>query len=213
MTTILLVRHGESGANGAGFFAGQVDIPITSRGEAQARAAAKYVAKNYSVDAIYSSDLKRAMATADALSRVVGKEIVPDGNLREIYAGKWQGVTFSALEKDYADTYSVWLSDVGRARPDGGESVKELAGRVYETIEKIARGNDGKTVAVFTHATPLRAFMSVVLTGGTDRMRDIPWVGNASLTKAVYEDGKFAIIDSGVDFYLENLKTTFPPNV
>ena len=75
MTTIILVRHAESDANGSGFFAGQLDIPLSDRGREQARRTANYMAKTYQVDKIYSSDLSRAYDTAKPIAEMFGLEI------------------------------------------------------------------------------------------------------------------------------------------
>ena len=165
------------------------------------------------MDKIYSRDLKRDVDTVRPLSSILGKKIITDKNLREIYAGKWQGKTFNELERDYAVSYGVWLKDIGKAKPDEGESVDELAERIYGEIEKIAKENIGKTVVIATHATPVRAMLCKIQNGDVTKMKAIPWVSNASLTELQYDSGDFTVIKTGIDGYLDNLKTTFPANV
>lgn len=213
MTTLLVIRHGESTANGKGFFAGHIDIPLSERGRAQAETTAAYIFENYYVDKIYSSDLKRAFYTAFPLSEKLKKVIIAEKNLREIFAGKWQGKTFDDLEKNYSESYGIWLNDIGNAMPDGGESTKELSVRVCNCIDKIAQDNDGKTVVIVTHATPIRAFLCKILNRDLLEMKNINWVSNSSLTKIEYKNGNYRVIEIGTDFYLDNLKTVFPANV
>ena len=213
MTTLLIVRHGESTANGKGFFAGHIDIPLSERGREQAEATAKYINEYYSVDKIYSSDLKRAFYTAFPLSEKLGKVVNTDKNLREIFAGKWQGKTFDELQRDYFETYGVWLNDIGNAQPNDGESTKELSERICNYIDKIARDNDGKTVVIVTHATPIRALLCKILTGDVREMKNISWVSNSSLTKIEYDNGNYKVIEVGTDSYLDKMKTFFPANV
>ena len=213
MTTLLILRHGESEANGSGFFAGQTDINLSEKGKRQAELTARYISENYSVDKIYSSDLKRAVDTVRPLSSILGKEIITDENLREINAGKWQGKTFNELERDYTVSYGVWLKDIGKAKPDGGESVEKLAERIYGEMEKIAKKNIGKTVVIATHATPVRAMLCKIQNGDVTKMKAIPWVSNASLTELCFNDGKFEVVFKGRDDYMDNLRTTFPANV
>ena len=76
MTRIILVRHGQSEANANFIFAGHSDFPLTEFGHAQAKLVAEYLAKNEKIDAIYSSDLKRAYYTAVPTSELLGIEIV-----------------------------------------------------------------------------------------------------------------------------------------
>ena len=86
MTTLLLIRHGESEANRNRVFGGQINPDLQERGVMQAKLTAKFIAENYKVDKIYSSDLKRAYRTAQPLSYILNMEIKAEKRLREIYA-------------------------------------------------------------------------------------------------------------------------------
>ncbi|MBQ9482143.1 MAG: histidine phosphatase family protein [Clostridia bacterium] len=210
---LIFLRHGESEANGKKFFAGHTDVGLSPRGKKQAELAAKYIKENFDVDKIYSSDLSRAYETALPLALSLGLEICKDARLREIYGGKWEGKTFDELEKLYPETYRIWLDDIGHARPDGGESAGELSERIYSAVKDIAEKNEGKTVVIATHATPIRAVFCLAAGEGTDGMKDVPWVANASVSVFDYENGRFTALTAGEDAYLEALKTTFPANV
>ena len=213
MTTILMVRHGQSEANHLGVFAGHYDIELTELGCEQAKCTADFVAKNYKVDKIYASDLKRAFKTAQAVAEKCNLDVVPDKNFREIFAGKWEAVTFEDLIKLYADDYDMWRTDVGNARCTEGETVKELAKRVCDTLLKVAKENEGKTVVIGTHATPIRCAQCVFGSHSFDDMKDIPWASNASVTEFVYEDGTITLKNASMDAHLEKLKSTLPANV
>ena len=63
MTTLILVRHGQSESNLKHIFCGQTDVKLTEKGHAQAKKTAEYIIKNYKIDKIYSSDLQRAYDT------------------------------------------------------------------------------------------------------------------------------------------------------
>jgi len=212
MTKLLLIRHGESEANNLGYFAGQHDAILMPNGLKQAEITAKYVAQKYSPDLIYSSDLKRAYSTALEISKLTGKDIITDTGLREIYAGNWQKKTFDELESKFSASYSVWLRDIGNARCDSGESVKELGKRVMETLTKIAKENDGKTIAIATHATPIRVTQTIIEYGDLSRMKNVPWVSNGSVTVIEYDDG-WKIVSVSEDEHLGNNRTVFPANV
>ncbi len=212
VTKLLLIRHGESEANNLGYFAGQVDASLMPNGIKQAEITAKYVAQKYSPDLIYSSDLKRAYLTALPLSKLIGKNIITDTGLREINAGNWQKKTFDELESKFSASYSVWLSDIGNACCDSGESVKDLGKRVMETLTKIAKENDGKTIAIATHATPIRVTQTIIEYGDLSRMKNVPWVSNGSVTVIEYDDG-WKIVSVSEDEHLGNNRTVFPANV
>lgn len=213
MTRLLLVRHGESEANFHNIFAGHIDPALQPRGIEQAKFTAQFIADNYKVDKIYSSDLQRAYRTAESLAKRVNLTITADENLREINAGAWEGVEFFSLPTNYPDEYAVWAEDVGNAYCPGGETVRELGERIMGELTKIAKENPDKTVAIFSHATPIRVAQSIVETGGLDRMQDIPWVSNASVTEITYENGKWNLIAVSIDKHLAELKTELASSV
>ncbi len=211
MTTLILVRHGESEANLGNYYAGHLDALLTERGFAQAKLTAKYIKENYKVDKVYASDLKRAYATGQAIANAFGVEITSDSNLREIDAGEWDGVAFDELINSNED-YRFYLEDIGNSKCTGGESVAQLQQRVSEAMNKIVAENDGKTVVVATHATPIRT-MQCLWEGKTlDDMKNIPWVANASVTVAEYENGKWKLVKAGESSHLKELMTVLPDN-
>ena len=213
MTTLILIRHGESEANRQRVFAGHLDVDLQDTGLKQAKATARYLVENYKIDKVYASDLKRAFNTGKCVADLIGKEPIPDKNLREILAGKWDGVKFDDLINDFKEDYHIWLTDIGNCRCTGGESVKELSERVMAALTSIAQENPGKTVVVATHATPIRA-VQCILSGLTlDSMKDIPWVSNASITEISYDDGKWKLVKAGYDSHLSELKTQLPASV
>ena len=213
MTTLLLIRHGESAANGKGCFAGQLDIPLSERGLEQAMRTAKYIAKTYHVDKIYSSDLSRAYDTANPIAKAFGLEIQTEKELREIHSGDWQGLSFDELQEKYANAYGVWLKDIGNAVCPNGETVKTLYERVFRAIQKIADENDGKTVVITTHATPIRSICCRLQGLPVEDMKNVPWVSNASLTIVKADKGKFSLVQKDYNGYLSDLQTRFPANV
>lgn len=212
MTTLLLIRHGESEANRQKIFTGQINPDLEPEGLLQAEMTAKYIAENYKVDKIYASDLNRAYKTGLALGELLEMEVIPDKNLREINGGEWEGKHFCDLPKLYARDFYMWMSDIGRSRPTNGESVRELGDRIMAELTKIAEENDGKTVAIATHATPIRAAQSILQTGSVDKMTNIPFVSNASVTVLEY-DGSWNLVKIGIDEHLGKLKTALPANV
>lgn len=211
-TTLIFVRHGESEANGNGFFAGQMDIPLSQRGSQQAELTARYIRENFNVDAVYSSDLQRAYCTAQPIAEACDRSLIKNEQLREIFAGQWQGLCFDELQTRYSESYGVWLRDIGNAHPAGGESVEELSERIWTVVKDIAEREQNKTVIIVTHATPIRTLICRLKGFDLDQMRQIPWVSNASLSVVRY-DGEWTLEQEGFDLHLAELKTKFPANV
>ena len=214
MTKLILVRHGQSEANFHHVYTGQSDIPLTELGKAQALAAGKYIKKHEKISAVYASPLLRAFETGRIVAEQNGVPVIPHDGLMEIFAGEWEGKRFDDLEIMYPETYSVWRHDVGRSRPDGGESTKELFLRCLDAVEDIVKQNPDKTVVLATHATPIRALSTFWQGIETENMKDVPWAMNASLTEVCFEEGKgFFGFKTNICEHLEGLETALPSNV
>ena len=211
-TKIYFIRHGESEGNMRNTFLGHADLDLSPLGHEQAKLTAKYL-KNIPCDAIYSSDLKRAYNTALETANLKGMQIIKSRNLREIFAGKWENQMFSDLEKNFNDTYKVWLENIGRACCDEGESVEELQNRFVSEVIKIAKENTGKTVFIFTHATPIRVLKAKCDNVSLDEIKNISWATNASVTIAEYKEEKLHIVEYSKDDFLGDMITALPDNV
>ena len=205
-TLIYMIRHGESVGNQRRDFLGHTDLPITEKGEAQALAAAKYLASiGFAPDAVYASPLCRAYKTAElALSLCPHPEITPHDGLREIFAGEWENKNFDALDVEYPEERRVWREDVGHAHPVGGESVAALYGRVVSTILTIARENPGKTVFIGTHATPIRATETYARGKSADLMCEVPWPSNASLSVYRFDGERLIPVAYSYDAFMKD---------
>lgn len=206
---IYMIRHGQSQANEQDVFLGHTDLDLTRKGREQALAAAKYLSK-IPVDRLYSSDLKRAYHTAEATANLLHMPIEKQEALREIFCGEWEKQSFAKLELEYKESYGVWLQNIDEAYPEQGESVLQLKKRIVTAMEKIARENEGKTVFVFTHATPIRCFAAYC---ERVRVKDLPWVSNASISCFEYKNGLFSLVEYGKDDFLGTAITALPHNV
>ena len=212
-TRLLLIRHGESEANRQHRFAGHSDFPLSEKGILQAECTADCIAKAYAVDVVYASDLRRAYDTALATARRFSLSVIPCEELREIFAGAWEGLLFDEICVRYPEDYAIWMSDIGRARCTDGEKVSELQSRVIEAISRIAEQNPGKTVVIGTHATPIRATECALRGKPLSEMHTVSWVTNASVTELSYESGRLSLVSVGEDRHLAKLQTSLPKNV
>ena len=215
MTRLIIVRHGESEGNAKHEFHGNYNSDITEKGHAQAECTAKFL-DNYQIDAIYSSDIRRAYSTALHTAQRKGLEIIKSEGMREIVAGKWEKMTFESIQEQYPDDFKIWHEDIAMCRCPGGESVAELASRVRATLEKIAFDNDGKTVMIATHATPIRSMYCVWNNLPLTEMKNIHWAPNASVTIVDYDNkGGYELIAYALHDHLadEGLVTRLPKNI
>lgn len=213
MTELMIIRHGQSMANLEGVFAGHTDSALSDLGRVQAQLTAKYITDNFKVDKVYASDLTRAFETGKAVADKVGIEVIGNKNLREVFAGAWEGVGFLDLIENYGEEYKVWITDLGNAKCTDGESVVDLQKRIVAEVKRIAAENEGKRVVIATHATPVRALQTYCMGKTLDEMKDIEWVSNASVTFIKYENGELILEKAGYDEHLGDIKTELPKGV
>ncbi len=154
MTTLYLVRHGQTDWNVLGRYQGHTDLPLNAVGQAQAQALARQLTGN-PLAAIYSSDLRRARETAEVLAEALGLAVQPDPRLREMNLGAWEGQTVAEIVQRYPEAWAARTRDPLHARAPGGESVVEVAGRVTAAAESIAAVHPASQVLVVAHGVVL----------------------------------------------------------
>ncbi len=217
MTRLIIVRHGQSVANAQHRFAGHSNFDLTDIGKEQARLAGEYIYKNFKIDAIYSSDLKRAYHTALPASKLFGIPIEKREGLREIFAGEWETLTVEEIEEQYTEDFNVWKNDFSYARCTDGESVFELYDRACREILSIAAENDGKCVLIATHATPVRVFETMSRGFGPEHTGDISFPKNAAIGVFEVENGMPRVVEVNItehiDSYMKTLSDEAAVNV
>ncbi len=210
MTTLLFVRHGQSVSNLEKRFTGQHETPLTELGHRQAEATADYL-DAFAIDRIYASDLSRATQTAEHTAHRRGMEILPDRRFREIDAGFWEGNTYDYLRETYGESYLKWINDLGHAHPNGGESTLQLAKRVRDGVRAVLEAERNRTVAIFTHATPVRMMACEWFGLPCERAAEVPFCTNASVSIAEYEGDRFVrLIEYSHDAHQGELVTRLP---
>jgi probable phosphoglycerate mutase len=149
-TRLCFVRHGETEWNAGRRIQGQIDIPLSALGHAQARATGNAL-KDEGFAAIYSSDLERARQTAEATAHLARLPLQLSPGLRERHYGAFQGLTHEEAAQRHPAEYARHHARDPRFAPAGGESLLDLAARLHETIDAIVRRHAGEAVALFTH--------------------------------------------------------------
>ncbi len=212
-TKIYMVRHGESIGNLERRFLGHTDLDLTELGYKQAECVAEYF-KDIEVDSIYSSDLKRAYNTVKPLALNKGMEIIPSKELREVFAGDWEGRLYADIEKITPEHWSAWgRADSEEMGPKNGETMRMLQDRIYRELVKIASENEGKTIVVGTHATPIRVITNLLTLHNLNRLCDTLWTANASVTLITFDGERFALEFTNERSHLGSLVTVLPPNI
>jgi broad specificity phosphatase PhoE len=188
VTTILLARHGESDWNRAKRWQGQADRPLTDLGRRQAEDLADRLADT-ELDAVYSSDLRRAADTAEAVARRRGLKVQTTPDLREVDVGAWSGLTRAEAEAQFPDAYARWLD--GGEGWDDGETYEQLATRVMGAVQAIGEKHDGGRVLVVAHGGTIRAIHAAALGVDVHTYRRIQRVEpNATLSAVCVVDDR-----------------------
>ncbi len=208
MTTLYIVRHGQSLGNLTGRFLGHTDLDLSKMGYEQADKVAVFF-ENIHIDAVYSSDLCRAFNTVKPIADKKGLCIIPRTRLREVNSGKWENNEYDYLKSQFAEDYGVWLTDIGNAVCTEGESVAHLQERVATELTAIANAHQGQTVVIGTHATPIRAMTCIWRGLPLSEMKNVPWVANASITKVVYNNGVGKIEEYEITEHLGDIFSSF----
>jgi broad specificity phosphatase PhoE len=188
VTTLLLARHGETDWNRARRWQGHADRPLTARGREQAAALAERLVE-IPLDAVYSSDLRRAVDTAAAVAEAQGLEVVELRDLREVNVGSWQGLTRDEAEARFPEGFRRWLA--GGTGWDDGETYGQMTARVVAAVAEIAADHEGGRILIVAHGGPIRAVHAAALGLDVEAYRRIrPVEPNARLSAVCVEDGR-----------------------
>ncbi len=162
-TSILLIRHGQSAGNAEGRFGGHSATPLSDLGQQQAETTAKVLAKER-ISAIYSSDLLRAVDTAQPLSYLLEIEISKTETFRERHVGVLEGLTFDEARNQYPNDYYALVNRNLKHRITNGESYFQLLARIKQAFRQILRDHQGEKVAIFSH-TGVICFLTLDIIG------------------------------------------------
>ena len=188
MTTLLLVRHGETDWNRDGRWQGGSDTSLNDLGREQARSLAEGLDGN--IDVVYSSDLARARQTAEIVAEKLGLGVRVDPRLRERGFGSWEGLTTPEIEVRFAEAHRRWRAGEG-AGADDAEPFEDFSARVNRFLADVLRLHPGEEVLVISHGGSIRAIHALAV--GLDYVRDhrlIPAVPNCAVARYVARDGK-----------------------
>jgi probable phosphoglycerate mutase len=192
-TRLILVRHAQAEGNVRGEFHGWTDEGITQKGHLQSKCAATTL-KDFGLEVIYSSPLKRTLQTAWYISQMTRLPIKISEGLKEINGGDWDGIPWKDLKARWPDDYEIWSNKPHLHRMPNGESMMEFFCRLVNEIDFIIKNNLGKVICVVTHGMAIRVLMSYFHGVGLENAPEIKWIGNASITIIDYEDNKFSIV-------------------
>jgi len=150
VTHVVLIRHGQSQGNAEGRFGGHTETPLSPLGRKQAAATATALA-NETFNAIYSSDLPRAIETASPLAQLSGVEIQSAEAFRERSVGVMEGLTFEEAAEQHPEQYGALLRRDFEHVLLGGESYRQTLDRASQKLDEVIEEHRGGRIVIFTH--------------------------------------------------------------
>lgn len=175
ITRLYLVRHGQSAGNVEGRFGGHSPTPLSKLGRQQAELTAQTLSKE-KISIIYSSDLLRAVETAQPLANLLNLEINATPVFRERHVGVLEGLTFDEARQQFPDDYYALVNREVAHIITKGESYSQLLERTTEFLFELLKENRGKRIAVFSHTGTI-CFLTLYLLGAIRRRTKFtPWL-------------------------------------
>jgi probable phosphoglycerate mutase len=157
VTRLCIVRHGETAWNAEHRVQGQLDVPLSAVGQAQALAAAKVLARE-NFDVIYSSDLARARQTAEPTASALAREVLVERDLRERHYGIFERLTYAEVKVRFPQDYARFASRDPEFAFRTGERLRDFFERSIAILSRIAERHPGADILVFTHGGVLDMF-------------------------------------------------------
>lgn len=197
-TTLLLARHGQTVWHAENRYAGVSDVQLTEEGRAQAEALGRWAAA-HPVDAIWTSTMSRAVATAEPACRALGLVARREPALRECDFGVLEGRTLAEFELENPVRAKAFRADpVSYPFPEA-EDPRTAAARGTRALRRIADAHPGERVLVVAHNTLLRLVLCAALSVPLGEYRRVlPGLRNAAITELRLEDGAAALISLNV---------------
>jgi broad specificity phosphatase PhoE len=162
ITSIMFVRHGETLWNQQRRYQGQADSPLSELGLAQAELVGKFLSSRR-IDAVYTSDLGRAVQTADCIAKHHGLSAIADSRLREMSFGIWEGLTREEVMQEHAELFYARMKDNLSHPVPEGEGPEEVVQRFLSCLEERIAQHEGGTIVVVSHGAALRMVIASLL--------------------------------------------------
>ncbi|MCC8357819.1 MAG: bifunctional histidine phosphatase family protein/GNAT family N-acetyltransferase [Oscillospiraceae bacterium] len=196
MTRIYLIRHAEAEGNLYRRAQGQYDANVTQLGRKQIAALAERF-RDEPIDALWASDLNRAVSTASAITKYHPELTVHvSPALREVCMGVWEDSPWGALERDYPEQMTLFATDTARWHVPGSEAFSEVPLRLERSLLGLAATYPEKTIAVVSHGLAMRTLFCKILGVPSAEISKIPYGDNTAVSLLTAENGKL-----GLEFY------------
>lgn len=190
MTTIMLIRHGNTDWNVEEIFRGRADVELNETGIKQADLLAKYL-ECMPMEAVYSSPLKRAFKTAEIVAAPHHMDTMPCQELIDFDYGEWQGLSHDTVKKRYRTLYAEWLNNPHLAKFSKGESLDDVSRRASSLMNQVIVKHQGSVVLV-SHRVIHKVMICALLGLDNSHFWNIR-LDTCGITTFVYEKSRFVL--------------------
>lgn len=201
-TEIFLIRHGETVWNTKKLIQGQLDSPLTDNGIRQSNLLSKRI-KKINPDIIYTSDLKRAIDTANIINQHINKDVIKISGVRERHWGVFQGADWPKVKKFFPTQYKYYKNDSKNYTIPNGESYNQVAKRTMDSLSDIIKNHRNQKIVVVTHGGVISPLIRNLLSIPYKTHRKF-MISNTSITKLLYNEFGFSILSLGDIAHLED---------
>ncbi len=202
MNTFYLVRHGQTVWNTLGKTQGHGDSPLTNLGVSQAENLGEAL-KDFPIDIVYSSDLGRAVQTAEIISEKLGKKSVPTPLLREMGFGIWEGMQLKKIEETYPEKFNLWRHSPDKLEIEGGETLNHILDRQKQLIEELNNKYENKHILLVSHSVTVRVMLLHFLDSSVKNLYRIK-IDNTALNIVEYRNYGPVVIKINDTTHLNN---------
>ncbi len=200
---IILARHGETEWNKAEVFRGRRDIGLNDTGRREAELLAEYLG-NLKLEAVYSSPLKRARQTAEAIAQQNKAEVMIAPGLIDFNYGEWEGLSNHEVQDKYRVVYSVWNDHPEQATIPGGESLDDVRKRAVAVVDEVVARHEGNVVLV-SHRVVNKVLICALLGLDNSHFWNIRQ-DTGAITIFAYERRRFILTKHNETCFLEPIK-------
>ncbi len=204
MTSIYLVRHGQTAWNKEEIFRGRTDVPLDETGLKQAELAGEYF-KDMKIEGIYASPLSRAFQTAEKIARFHPLKVQPLDGLIDMSFGNWEGHGHLEIQKIDPETYRQWREEPHLARLPGGESLDDVRCRAMASLEEVISKHPGETLVLVSHRVVNKVLLCGILGIDNSHFWQIAQ-DTTAINRIEYKRGKYVLTLMNETCHLKALK-------
>jgi broad specificity phosphatase PhoE len=204
MTSIYLVRHGQTAWNKEEIFRGRTDVPLDETGLRQAELVGQYF-KGMEIHAIYSSPLSRAWQTAQKIAQFHNLQVEPLEGIVDMSFGNWEGHPHQEIRKIDSETYRQWVESPQLVKLPGGEGLDDVRMRAMTALGEVIRKHQDQTIILVSHRVVCKVLICAIL--GLDNSHFWQIAQDTTAINLIqYKNGKYILSLMNETCHLKALK-------